>query len=49
MFKTLLIEIDLMYQKPDKKLVTNEFKKDLIEIIEKHFGNNWLNVRYKEE
>ena len=49
MYKKILIEISLMNQKPDVGLVTNEFKKDLIEVLEKHFGKDWNNVSYKEE
>lgn len=49
MLKKIIIEINLMNQKPNVKVVTNEFKKDLMGICELHFGKNWNNISYKEE
>lgn len=40
--------VNLLNQEISKKSITTEFKKDLMELIQKHFKSNWKNIEYTE-
>ena len=45
------IEIEITLIKPfvkNQKLITTEFKKDMVEVLEKHFKHEWKSISYYE-
>ena len=43
------IEINLIeHFNKNRKLITTEFKKDLVAVLEKHFKHEWNTISYKE-
>lgn len=43
--KKLELEIRII-PTTDRKLITSAFKKDLCEVLEKHFKHEWMDVSY---